>query len=198
MLKTIKIIAIIVALVGLIGGSAYMDHLIKENKRLDRNQEILLEEHESETRSLELGKSDLKRRLKAQKSTYSAIVDSMDLKIKQLESITSSSSKTEIEFETVLKDTIIRKTDTVTKRDTVIKYEFFEWEDYPWVKVDGMIYKDTMQCLIQAQDTIHVANYWKRDGWFIFKLFHKKEPHSDVSNVNPYIDIHVEQSIRQK
>lgn len=198
MLQKIKTILIIVSIIGTIGGGLLSKHFIQETNRLQRNQKILTEEHQEQKKSLVMDKRELKNLLEEQDGTYAAIVDSMKLKIKQLESLTSASSETRIKFKTLVKDSIVRKTDTITKRDTIIKYEFFKWQDLPWVEVDGLIYRDTVEVDVRVTDTIHVANYWKRKGWFIFKLFHKKTPHSDVSNVNPYVNIHVEQSIRRK
>lgn len=190
-MKTKLIIGILSAL--LVSGLLwYSNYLLKENGRLKRNETTLLKDHKAETSSLILSKEALEVKLENDSSLYSVVIDSLNLKVKQIESITVSNSKAKIQFIEVLKDT------TIFQTDTVIVYKYFEYDNDPWLYAEGKVFEDSIEIKAELPDTIYCVNYWEREGKFLPKIFGKKQPHSNIENSNPYVFIQVEQSIRQR
>jgi capsular polysaccharide biosynthesis protein len=60
MLQKIKNIIVIITIIGTIGGGLLSKHLINENNRLERNQEILVSKNKEKTQSLVMDKRELK------------------------------------------------------------------------------------------------------------------------------------------
>ena len=169
----------------------YALHERSEKKRLARNYIVLTDKKEKETRALELKASEMRQMLKNDIALRNAIIDSLKLKVKHLEGVTVSSSKTKVEVRTILRDT------TIYVNDTIVVYKTFEWEDFPWVKTSGKVFEDSIKLKVEANDTIYVVNYWQKEGRFLPKIFGRKKPYSDVTNRNPYITIEVVQSVKK-
>lgn len=75
-------------------------------------------------------------------------VKELDLKVKRLQAASTNATKTEVEVQTIVKDSIIY-------RDTsYLKVQAIRWKD-PWINVDGLIMPDKkLDLRIQSVDTL--------------------------------------------
>lgn len=132
-----KAFLILIALCGLLmavtfGLWAYCSKLKSEKERLDGNQTALLEKIEfyqtesgksaASVQALTLSKSEVEKHCADLTNT----VKELDLKVKRLQAASTNATKTEVEVQTIVKDSIIY-------RDTsYLKVQAIRWKD-PWI-----------------------------------------------------------------
>lgn len=165
-----------------------------EIARLEGNQTTLLgevEHYESKTgelvasvQSLTLQRDEFKELLKAERRK----VESLGIRIKELESFGQTSTDTEVEIEAE-----IVPADTVYIHEPIIGT--FEWSD-PWVRVVGELHPDMLRAKINITDTITIVAHRKARKWLFFRCKGKitrydalsSNPHTSIPDIR-YIEI---------
>jgi hypothetical protein len=165
-----------------------------EIARLEGNQTTLLgevEHYESKTgelvasvQSLTLQRDEFKELLKAERRK----VESLGIRIKELESFGQTSTDTDVEIEA-----------PIVKPDTLIIHEpiagTFEWED-AWVRVSGEVHPDMIRAKINITDTITIVAHRKARQWLFFRCKGKivrydalsSNPHTSITDIR-YVEL---------
>lgn len=156
-----------------------------EIARLEGNQTALLgevEHYESKTgelvasvQSLTLQRDEFSELLKAERRK----VESLGIRIKELESFGQTSTDTEVEIEAE-----IVPADTVHIHEPIIGT--FEWSD-PWVRVVGELHPDMLRAKINITDTITIVAYRKMRKCIFFRK--GKITRYDALSSNPHTSI---------
>ena len=156
-----------------------------EIARLEGNQTALLgevEHYESKTgelvasvQSLTLQRDEFSELLKAERRK----VESLGIRIKELESMGQTSTNTEVEIEAE-----IVPADTVYIHEPIIGT--FEWSD-PWVRVAGELHPDMLRAKINITDTITIVAHRKMRKCIFFRK--GKITHYDALSSNPHTSI---------
>ncbi|MGN1217560.1 MAG: DUF6549 family protein, partial [Phocaeicola sp.] len=129
-------------------------NLRQERERLKGNQEALLEDvqyyqdeagrNAASVQRLELSKAELE----ANNFELTQVVDDLNIKLKRVQSATTTATHTEVEIKTNIKDSIVYVSGMIEKLPAI------KWQD-PWVNVDGIILPDsTVELNIQSIDTL--------------------------------------------
>ncbi len=161
----------------------------RESKRLSRNQSALLAdvqlyktqagENAAKVQKLELTKSEFEKQCVTLKNE----VEALGIKTKRLESVISTSSKTEAQIVAPVKDSLVYR-DREQPPDTLRCFSFAD--DY--LKVNGCIEKDTFNGKIESRDTlIHAVHRVPKK--FLFFRFGCKAIELEVVSKNPHSKI---------
>lgn len=172
--------------------------LHSDNDRLSNNQTALMtdiEKYKTESgknaakaRTLELTADEFKQTCKEQES----IIKELGIKVKRLESISSTGTKTNVNAKTKLRDTVF-----ITRLDTLYikeKGKYFKWSD-PWNSIEGNIKGDEVECNYHGEDTIHVVIN-RVPKKFLFFRFGTKYVEVNMVNSNPSSIITYNKTIR--
>ena len=161
----------------------------KESKRLASNQAALLAdvqlyktkagENAAKVQKLELTKLEFEKQCTALKNE----VEALGIKTKRLESVISTSTKTEAQVTAPVRDSIVYR-DREQPPDTLRCFNFSD--DY--LKVNGCIEKDTFNGRVESLDTlIHAAHRVPKK--FLFFKFGCKAIELEVVSKNPHSKI---------
>lgn len=161
----------------------------KESKRLASNQSALLAdmqlyktkagENAAKVQKLELTKLEFEKQCVALKNE----VEALGIKTRRLESVISTSTKTEAQVTTPVRDSIVYR-DREQPPDTLRCFNFSD--DY--LKVNGCIEKDTFNGKVESLDTlIHAAHRVPKK--FLFFKFGCKAIELEVVSKNPHSKI---------
>ena len=162
--------------------------LTTEKDRLAGNQQALLEK--AEYYETEAGKSAASvQRLQLSYSeledNYSQVCkvsNDLRIKIKRMEAATTTHTKTEVEVQTTVRDTVII-------RDTLppLKLQAIEWRD-PWVTVTGGLAGKELKLNISSVDTLTQIVYRvPKQFWFI--KYGTKAIRQEIVSSNPHTKI---------
>lgn len=162
--------------------------LTTEKDRLAGNQQALLEK--AEYYETEAGKSAASvQRLQLSYSeledNYSQVCkvsNDLRIKIKRMEAATTTQTKTEVEVQTTVRDTVII-------RDTLppLKLQAIEWKD-PWVTVTGGLAGKELKLNISSVDTLTQIVYRvPKQFWFI--KYGTKAIRQEIVSSNPHTKI---------
>ena len=160
--------------------------LKKERDRLENNQTALLSDVEyyktesgknaASVQKLELTKSELEKHC----IDLTQTVKDLGIKVKRLQSASTTVTKTEVEIQTVVHDSIVY-------RDRPVILKTINWKD-PWIKLDGILDGEDFSAKIQSIDTLnHIAHRVPKK--FLFFRFGKKAVRLEVVNKNPHSQI---------
>lgn len=161
----------------------------KESKRLASNQSALLAdvqlyktkagENAAKVQKLELTKLEFEKQCAALKNE----VEALGIKTRRLESVISTSTKTEVQVTATVRDSIVYR-DREQPPDTLRCFNFSD--DY--LKVNGCIEKDTFNGRVESLDTlIHAAHRVPKK--FLFFKFGCKAIELEVVSKNPHSKI---------
>ena len=183
----VKIILIALA----IGGITYFGKSYKQQKheieRLTTNQTALAKDVETyKTKDgknaakiieLELSRGEFEKLCAEQVKT----IEELNLKVKYLQGISTTASSTNVEFKTILKDSIIyHYRDSIVYKETL---KTFKWNDN-WNVVDGVINKDTVECKYHGVDTLNIV-LTRVPKKFLFFKWGTKYIEVDIVHSNP-------------
>ena len=160
--------------------------LKKERDRLENNQTALLSDVEyyktesgknaASVQKLELTKSELEKHC----IDLTQTVKDLGIKVKRLQSASTTVTKTEVEIQTVVHDCI-----EYLDRSVILKT--INWKD-PWIKLDGILDGEDFSAKIQSIDTLnHIAHRVPKK--FLFFRFGTKAVRLEVVNKNPHSQI---------
>lgn len=185
-----KYLIIVCAVLGMACATlwGWNSRLTTEKDRLAGNQHALLEK--AEYYETEAGKSAASvQRLQLSYSeledNYSQVCkvsNDLRIKIKRMEAATTTQTKTEVEVQTTVRDTVII-------RDTLppLKLQAIEWRD-PWVTVTGGLAGKELKLNISSVDTLTQIVYRvPKQFWFI--KYGTKAIRQEIVSSNPHTKI---------
>lgn len=185
-MRKILVYANIFLIISVLGLSFLLNNAREEKKRLANNQKSLLSDVEyyktesgknaASVQKLELTRSELEKHCKDLTQT----VEDLGIKVKRLQSASTTVTKTEVEIQTVVRDSIVY-------RDRPVILKAINWED-PWIKLDGILDGIDFSAKIQSVDTLsHIAHRVPKK--FLFFRFGTKAVRLEVVNKNPHSKI---------
>lgn len=190
-------IILVCAVIGLIKEN---NRLKEEKERLERNEVALTTEvthyktesgkNAAKVLQLEMTVDEFKQTSKEQVK----IIEDLNLKIKRLESISTSVTNTNVGGKTQLKDTVY-----VTLKDSIYvqeKAKTFVWSD-AWNRIEGKIVGKDVDCSYSGIDTLTiVANRVPKK--FLFFRFGTKYIEINIVNSNPSTNIIYNRTVKFK
>lgn len=160
-----------------------------EKERLAGNQQALLEKAEyyeteagksaASVQRLQLSHSELEDNY----SQVCKVADDLRIKLKRMEAATTTQTKTDVEVETTVKDSVIRRDDTLPP----LKLQTIEWKD-PWVSVTGELAGKTLKLNISSVDTL-TQIVWRVPKRFWFIKYGTKAIRQEIVSSNPHTKI---------
>lgn len=163
-------------------------NLRQEKERLTGNQEALMDEvqyyqdeagrNAASVQRLELSKAELE----AYNGELTKRIEDLNIKLKRVQSATTTATQTNVEIKTIIKDTIIY-------RDTgMLVLPAIKWQD-PWVNVDGIIKPDsTVDLSIHSVDTLFQVVH-RVPKKFLFIRYGTKAIRQEITSSNPHTKI---------
>lgn len=162
----------------------YFREVVKENLRLEKNQVALLSDSLSHYRTktgelvssveqLEMTVGELKRH----RSELVGQLKSMKIRLRDVQSLSTTALENRVEVFVPIRDTIYVDT------GMVVKAQSFHWSD-AWTSIQGVIQNDSVRVKYQSRDTLLqvVRVVPKR---FLFFRWGVKEIRQDVKVSNP-------------
>ena len=167
----------------LIAVAAIMHHQSDEISRLRNNCEALASETKFyKTRLGESAASVMALQLdldeyRKQHERDLKRIRSLGVRLRRVESVAKTATKSEVEF-------IAPRCDTVILRDTL---SLFRWND-AWTNVEGIIRGDDVECKVESVDTLHqVIHRVPHRFWFI--RYGTKAIRQEIISSNPHTRI---------
>lgn len=138
-----------------------------EKERLEANQTALLSQVEYWTTKNGKSAADVRKltltvdELKQYNATLKKTADDLGIKLKRVQSASTSGVRTEVKFVTQVRDSIVY-------RDSIIvPVKAFTWRD-PWTDVQGVIDRDSVDLSVQSVDTLTtIVHKIPHKFWFI-------------------------------
>lgn len=164
-------------------GATCMYYSSKELSRLENNNEALSSEvrlYKSQLNESSASVVALQLQLGEYRQQHSrdvARIKALGIKLRRVESVAQSATKSRVEIVAPRYDSLIRD-DTLS---------LFRWHD-AWVKVDGRIHRDSIECHIESTDTLRqVIHRVPRRFWFI--RYGTKAIRQEITSSNPHTHI---------
>lgn len=138
-----------------------------EKERLEANQTALLSQVEYYTTKNGKSAADVRKltltvdELKQYNATLKKTADDLGIKLKRVQSASTTGVKTEVKFITQVRDSIVY-------RDSIIvPVKAFTWRD-PWTDVVGVIERDSVDLSVSSVDTLTtIVHKIPHKFWFI-------------------------------
>lgn len=127
-----------------------------------------------------------KRELEQNCSELTDEVKALGIKLRKAEQIAQAGTKTEIQIQTVVRDSIIY----VERTASLDTLRLFEWTD-PWVSVNGEVRRDSVAAIVASRDTLTTVLHRKKTC-----LFKKAEYWLDIVSHNPHTTITYETCVQ--
>lgn len=181
MRKILFIVALVATVVAIVCG-VWVDRLIDENQRLERNRHALLSDVELyRTRAGESAASvevlELRvREFEELRAADAAEIRSLGIRLRRAESYAVSASTTETTVE-------LSATDTVYLHDTIVVPRYVY--DDRWLSVVGELRCDSLRLELRSVDTLHQVVH-RVPRRFLFFRFGTKAIRQEVWSSNPH------------
>lgn len=166
--------------------SYWLNNVREEKKRLADNQEALLSDvdyyktesgkNAASVLKLELSKSELENHCQDLTKT----IDDLNIKIGRIQSVSTTVTKTEVEIQTVVRDSIVY-------RDLPVNLKVVKWRD-PWVTLNGVLDGETFSAKIESVDTLSQVVH-RIPKKFLFIKWDTKAIRQEVVSSNPHSKI---------
>lgn len=166
--------------------SYWLNSVREEKKRLADNQEALLSDvdyyktesgkNAASVLKLELSKSELENHCQDLTKT----IDDLNIKIGRIQSVSTTVTKTEVEIQTVVRDSIVY-------RDLPVNLKVVKWRD-PWVTLNGVLDGETFSAKIESVDTLSQVVH-RIPKKFLFIKWGTKAIRQEVVSSNPHSKI---------
>jgi len=166
-----------------------IEHVKDENHRLSNNQEALLEAglyyrtkdslSVASVQSLTLTKNELEQNF----TDISKLCDDLRIKVKRLQSASTTVSSTTIELVAPIRDTTIITHDGQPS----IVAQTFRWRD-TWTSIEGLIYDKEVACKIRSVDTLRQIVH-RIPRKFLFIKYGTKAIRQEIRSSNPHSTI---------
>ena len=166
-----------------------------EKERLEANQTALLSQVEYYTTKNGKSAADVRKltltvdELKQYNATLKKTADDLGIKLKRVQSASTTGVRTEVKFITQVRDSIVY-------RDSIIvPVQAFTWRD-PWTDVVGVIERDSVDLSVQSVDTLTtIVHKIPHKFWFIKwgckaikQTVVSSNPHTKI-NYTEYIEV---------
>ena len=166
-----------------------------EKERLEANQTALLSQVEYYTTKNGKSAADVRKltltvdELKQYNATLKKTADDLGIKLKRVQSASTTGVRTEVKFITQVRDSIVY-------RDSIIvPVKAFTWRD-PWTDVVGVIERDSVDLSVQSVDTLTtIVHKIPHKFWFIKwgckaikQTVVSSNPHTKI-NYTEYIEV---------
>ena len=166
--------------------SYWLNNVREEKKRLADNQEALLSDvdyyktesgkNAASVLKLELSKSELENHCQDLTKT----IDDLNIKIGRIQSASTTVTKTEVEIQTVVRDSIVY-------RDLPVNLKVIKWRD-PWVTLNGVLDGETLSAKIESVDTLSQVVH-RIPKKFLFIKWGTNAIRQEVVSSNPHSKI---------
>lgn len=166
--------------------SYWLNNVREEKKRLADNQEALLSDvdyyktesgkNAASVLKLELSKSELENHCQDLTKT----IDDLNIKIGRIQSVSTTVTKTEVEIQTVVRDSIVY-------RDLPVNLKVVKWRDL-WVTLNGVLDGETFSAKIESVDTLSQVVH-RIPKKFLFIKWGTKAIRQEVVSSNPHSKI---------
>ena len=167
----------------------------QEIKRQSSNYDVLVGEKSASDQALMLTKKELSKVIEQDQQIQRALKDSLKIKDKQVQKLSKSTTRTQINFKTVLVDSVVLHDSVRLVASEALKT--FKFKD-TWNSVRGMIVNDSISMKIQTVDTLVIVDYRYKEGkWFLSKIFKKWKSKMNVVNSNPSASYHISTRIEK-
>lgn len=117
------------------------------------------------------------KEFKEQHSRDAKQIKALGLQLRRVESVARSATESKVEF-------VAPRTDTVLVRDTL---SLFRWRD-EWVKVEGIIRGEEVECRVESIDTLHQIVH-RVPHRFLFVRYGTKAIRQEIVSSNPHSHI---------
>jgi hypothetical protein len=200
MKKNIILSAMIVLSVVGVGSMYIIGHLRAENSRLTGNQNALLSDirHYLTKDSLNVASVERLQFTKSELERYNSdlvkTVEDLNIKVKRLQSVSQTATKTVYKVETVFKDSII-----VNYKDSTVVLDTLRCVNYKdaYLTFEACEQSDTLNAFIESRDTlITIVHRVPKRFWFI--RFGTKAIRQEVLSKNPHSKISYPEYIELK
>lgn len=195
-MKKILIYIVIVAVIAILCLASKLSEVKQERDRFKDNQTALLGQvdyYKSESGQNAASVQRLTLTYDELKRSYDGIrkvAEDLSIKLKRAQSVSTTSTKTEVRIKTEVKDSIVYRDKIIP--DTLKQ---FAWSD-PWVGVRGTLCKDSVDLHVESNDTlVQIVHKVPHKFWFIkwgCKAIRQdivtKNPHSKITYTE-YIEI---------
>ena len=164
---------------------------LKNEKRLEANQETLLGEvelykTESGKNAASVTRLELtKKELEQHKAALVKTVDDLNIKLKRVQSVSTTSSQADYDFQAPVEEITVNKPDTVPDRPPVLERIQKVEYDNTWLKFSGTIREGIFRGNISSIDTIDQVVH-KVPRQFLFFRYGCKAIRQEVVSRNPY------------
>lgn len=111
-------------------------------------------------------------------------IKELGIRLRRLESLAKSITATTLNVATPLRDTIFIRDTAAIACDTL---KIFHWQD-PWVKIDGLIGRDSVRCNVESIDTLHQIVH-RVPRRFLFFRYGTKALRQEIVSSNPHTRI---------
>lgn len=111
-------------------------------------------------------------------------IKELGIRLRRLEASAKSITATALNVATPLRDTIFVRDTSSMVRDTL---KIFRWQD-PWVKIDGLIGRDSVRCNVESIDTLHQIVH-RVPRRFLFFRYGTKALRQEIVSSNPHTRI---------
>lgn len=175
----------VIALLLIIAWLSYsVDRIKDERDRYKSNQTTLMsrvEFYQTENGKSVASVQRLMLTFDELKENYDSVcrtADELRIKVKRLQSVSNTATKSEVIFKTVVRDSMV-----YVKGDPV-DLSVFDWRD-PWTDVSGIIDRDSVELHIQSCDTlVQMVHRVPHKWWFI--KWGTKAIRQEVMSRNPH------------
>jgi hypothetical protein len=202
MKSTIRIIFIL-AMVSGMASTSVLGYLYKreraERKRLKGNQTALMEDVKRYKTQDSLNVSSIrkltltKREFEQTNAELTDRVKELGIKVKRLQSVTSTGVTTKTEIKTEIKDSIVFRDLERTIRDTLKCMEYIS----PYLVIDACMYQGEFTGLVTSIDTLDQFIH-RVPKKFLFIKFGTKGIRQEIYSRNPHSEIHYAKYIEIK
>lgn len=190
---------VIIAFAVLLAAIAFLSHRVRslqtERDRLENNQTALMEDVEyyktesgkyaASVQSLELSKSEIQEHCDELVKT----VEDLNLKLKRIQSVATTATKTEVPIKTEVRDSIVYRMPDSLRLTPLppITIQRITFKD-PWVSLDGTIDSGIFTGKIQTVDTLIQVVHRVPHKWWFFK-WGTKAIKQEIRSSSPYTKI---------
>lgn len=186
-MNKIYITTLIAAFLTIVALGYALDHARAESARYKADRETLLvgiEYYKTESgksaatvQKLTLTNSELRKKY----DEIAAVADELNIKLKRIQSASTTSTNTKVEIRTVVRDSI------VYVHGEPLRSVAFGWRD-PWTDIRGTIYNDSVDVNIEVNDTL-VQIVHRVPHKFLFIKWGCKAIRQDIVAKNPHTKI---------
>lgn len=196
MINKILTIATVILALAVICLSVSNGKLMDERNRYKANQQALLSnvkyyktengKSAASVKKLTLSYDELKEHYK----DVCKVAKDLDIKVKRMQSASTTATRTEIKVVTEIRDSIVYR-DSIKERIQV-----FRWND-PWVSILGKIERDSIGMNVESRDTLtQIVHRVPHKFWFI--KWGTKAIRQDIVSSNPHTKITYSEYIELK